>query len=173
MSRRQSNPQRIGVVLNIVVCSFFGAGLAHAQDVTYPPRLPGGKTIVTDTSPDFLKPTTDLLPGTTIAKTAPKIDFLYLDGLDAFLPGSHDFHLRAVKAALPKMSEQGLILFDDVHLGPNGQMTNQSKGNKAIPFLEEKGWERVFHEYGQCLLARQSTKNRLSVNSSFHFSTIS
>lgn len=46
-------------------------------DLPYPPVLAGGKTMLTDESPDFLKPTAPLAEGVTIAKTPPKIDFTY------------------------------------------------------------------------------------------------
>ncbi len=46
----------------------------------YPPTLPGGQEIVTDNSPDFLKPTSELQPGVSIAKTPPTIDFMYYPG---------------------------------------------------------------------------------------------
>jgi len=49
-------------------------------DVSYPPKLPDGKEIVTDTSPDFLKATTELREGVVIAKTPPTVDFMYYPG---------------------------------------------------------------------------------------------
>ncbi len=55
---------------------------AAVPEVTYPPRLPGGKEIVTDTSSDFLKPPATLKPGVAIAKTPPTVDFLYFPGQD-------------------------------------------------------------------------------------------
>src|SRR5687768_9168814 len=63
---------------------------AHAQkakkpaapkvEVTYPPTLPGGKQVVTDTSEAFLKPGETLREGVQIAKTPPTVDFLYYPG---------------------------------------------------------------------------------------------
>jgi hypothetical protein len=49
-------------------------------EVTYPPKLPDGKTVVTDTSDAFLKPADTLRDGVSIAKTPPTIDFLYYPG---------------------------------------------------------------------------------------------
>lgn len=46
----------------------------------FPPKLPGGKTIVSDSSPEFLKPLGELKPGVTVAKTPPQVDFLYFPG---------------------------------------------------------------------------------------------
>ncbi len=43
----------------------------------YPPTLPGGEQMVTDTSPDFLKPLKDLPEGVTVAKKPPTIDFAF------------------------------------------------------------------------------------------------
>lgn len=49
-------------------------------ELKFPPTLPDGKTVVTDTSEEFLKPTTQLKDGVAIAKTPPTIDFLYYPG---------------------------------------------------------------------------------------------
>jgi hypothetical protein len=46
----------------------------------YPPVLPDAKTIVTDTSDDFLKPPETLKPGVAIAKVAPTVDFAFFPG---------------------------------------------------------------------------------------------
>jgi len=48
----------------------------------YPPALPDGKELVTDQSPDFLKPPAHLREGVEIAKTAPSVDFMYYPGQD-------------------------------------------------------------------------------------------
>ncbi|HYW78596.1 MAG TPA: hypothetical protein VE890_03430, partial [Thermoguttaceae bacterium] len=55
---------------------------ADTVEPDYPPRLPGGKTVDSGTSPALLKPTATLRPGVKIAKTPPKIDFLYYPGQD-------------------------------------------------------------------------------------------
>jgi hypothetical protein len=46
----------------------------------YPPRLPGGQTVVVDSSPEFLKPTSTLKPGVAIAQTPPTVEFQYYPG---------------------------------------------------------------------------------------------
>lgn len=46
-------------------------------ELEYPPKLPGGEAMVTDTSPDFLKPLKDLPEGVIVAKTPPTVDFAY------------------------------------------------------------------------------------------------
>ncbi len=53
-----------------------------AEDLTYPPKLPGGRTIVTDTSAEFLTPAETLKDGVAIAKTPPTVDFLFYPGQD-------------------------------------------------------------------------------------------
>ncbi len=54
--------------------------LLAAQE--FPPSLPGGKGIVTESSPDLLKPPTTLRPGVEIARTPPTVDFMYFPGQD-------------------------------------------------------------------------------------------
>ena len=49
-------------------------------ELTFPPELPGGKQVVTDTSEAFLKPGETLREGVAIAKTPPTVDFLYYPG---------------------------------------------------------------------------------------------
>ncbi len=49
-------------------------------EVTYPPTIPGGKKLVTDTSPEFLKPIIKLQAGVSIAQTPPTVDFTYYPG---------------------------------------------------------------------------------------------
>jgi len=48
--------------------------------LTWPPKLPGGKTVVTDTTAAFLKATAPLKPGVKIAETPPTVDFMYYPG---------------------------------------------------------------------------------------------
>jgi hypothetical protein len=43
----------------------------------YPPRLPDGQTVVTETTPDFLKPGPNLREGVTIAKNPSTVDFAF------------------------------------------------------------------------------------------------
>jgi len=56
------------------------SGTLVAAEVSYPPELPGGKAIVTDTSDAFLKPGATLRSGVAVAKAAPTIDFMYFPG---------------------------------------------------------------------------------------------
>ena len=69
----------LGMLLNA------GATFAQnkkAEDLTYPPKLPGGKTVVTDTSAEFLKPADTLKDGVAVANTPPTVDFLFYPGQD-------------------------------------------------------------------------------------------
>lgn len=58
------------------------AAHARAAEPTYPPTLPGGKTVVTDQSDDFLKAPETLKDGVKMAKTAPTVDFAWFPGQD-------------------------------------------------------------------------------------------
>lgn len=53
-----------------------------ATALTYPPVLPGDKQIVTDSSPEFLKPSPSLKEGVLVARTAPTVDFFFLPNQD-------------------------------------------------------------------------------------------
>ena len=50
------------------------------KPVTYPPVLPDGQELASDTSDELLKPPGTLLPEIEIAKTPPKVDFLFYPG---------------------------------------------------------------------------------------------
>ncbi len=50
------------------------------QRAEYPPELPDGKPVATDTSEDFLRRPQNLREGVEIATTPPTIDFLYYSG---------------------------------------------------------------------------------------------
>lgn len=49
-------------------------------DLPWPPSLPGGKTVVTDSSPEMVKKPEWLQAGVAVAKSPPTIDFLYYPG---------------------------------------------------------------------------------------------
>jgi hypothetical protein len=53
---------------------------ATRAEETFPPRLPEGQAVVTDTSEDFLRPPVSPKRGVTIARTPPTINFLYYPG---------------------------------------------------------------------------------------------
>jgi len=48
--------------------------------VTFPPKLPDGKELLSDTSEEFLKPPATLRKGVAVAKAAPAVDFLFYPG---------------------------------------------------------------------------------------------
>jgi hypothetical protein len=51
-----------------------------ADDLPFPPRLPGGQAVVTDKATDFLRPPPTWLSGIDVARTPPAVDFLYYPG---------------------------------------------------------------------------------------------
>jgi Methyltransferase domain/Family of unknown function (DUF6492) len=75
-----------------------------------------------------------------------KIDLLYLDGLDAF-PGDEDLasrkQLEEVKAALPRMADDCLVLLDDADLPKRG------KTRLSAPFLQRHGFTLYVDGYQQ------------------------
>ena len=76
------------------------------------------------------------------------IDLLYLDALDAFLPGSAEWHLTAFLLALPNLHPLSLVLVDD---------TDQPEPNKAslvIPYALAHGWRIARRGRQQILLER-------------------
>jgi hypothetical protein len=58
------------------------AAQASKAPLDYPPRLPGGKEVVTDRSPAFLERPAGLREGVEVAATAPEVDFLFYPGQD-------------------------------------------------------------------------------------------
>ncbi len=66
--------------LPLLAVAISGLGVLALAEPTFPPTIPGGKEVVTDTSPDFLKPTKTLREDVAIAKTLPTVDFLYFPG---------------------------------------------------------------------------------------------
>jgi hypothetical protein len=50
-------------------------------EITYPPKLPGGKLVVTDRTEEFLKPPASV-KGVAVAKEPPTVDFAYFPGQD-------------------------------------------------------------------------------------------
>lgn len=50
---------------------------AARYPLPYPPTLPDGQTVVTESSPSFLKPGPSLRDGVAIARTPPVVDFAY------------------------------------------------------------------------------------------------
>ena len=77
--------------------SLAGPVLAQKRyPLPYPPKLPGGKPHVSHRKSAFLKPGPNLRPGVRIAKTPPKIDFMFYPNQD--YPGN-PWSFRAVGTA--------------------------------------------------------------------------
>jgi|SRR5262245_7850087 len=70
----------LAVALSFLLPSLLLAQRPKKAEPWVTPALPDGKTVVTDTSDDFLKPTATLKAGVTVAKTPPTIDFLFYPG---------------------------------------------------------------------------------------------
>jgi len=72
------------------------------------------------------------------------IDFLYLDSYDFELDNpnpSQQHHLNEIKAAMPWLTENSIILIDDCDLPYGG------KGKLVIEFLEDRGWKVLLEGY--------------------------
>lgn len=66
--------------IGIAICLLQITAASSALAVDFPPRLPGGQRVVTDTADEFVKPPATLRAGVEMAKTAPTVDFLYYPG---------------------------------------------------------------------------------------------
>src|SRR6187399_11468 len=54
-----------------------GRSLTDRYPLPYPPKLPGGQTVVTERTDAFLTPGPNLREGVEISKVAPTVDFAY------------------------------------------------------------------------------------------------
>lgn len=61
----------------VIAFANIGAAAAEREALSWPPSLPGGATVATDTSERFLDPPGALREGVAVAAAAPTIDFLY------------------------------------------------------------------------------------------------
>jgi len=66
----------------VIALALKAAAREAAPALTFPPELPDKQTLVTDESPEFLKPAATLREGVEIAKTPPRIELLYYPGQD-------------------------------------------------------------------------------------------
>jgi hypothetical protein len=69
-----------GVAVTVSLVLLAPVAAQKKDAVTYPPVLPAGKDVLTDTSPDFLKPPATLRKDVAVAKTPPTVDFLFYPG---------------------------------------------------------------------------------------------
>ncbi len=76
---------------------------------------------------------------------------IYIDGLDWYPDErgtkSAEFHLSALKLAIPHLTSNSLVMFDDVF-----DSSFKGKGQLAIPYALDNGFEIVFQQYQVILL---------------------
>ena len=72
-----------------------------------------------------------------------KIDFLYLDSFDGYLPGASEYQLKEIKFAENKLHSNSLILLDDMN----------SKSNLSIDYMLERNFKILNKDSGQVLLS--------------------
>ena len=84
-----------------------------------------------------------------------EIDVLYLDSLDTNEPNHADHAQREVEAALPKLHDRSLIVFDDTPWQGGAWI---GKGSLAVPWLVHRGWEILYAGY-QVILSRTSMQS--------------
>lgn len=78
------------------------------------------------------------------------IDVLYLDSLDTYEPGHAEHALKEAQAALPRLHDRSIIIFDD---SPWTAGTVAGKGALAVPWLLNQGWHIVYAGY-QVILSK-------------------
>lgn len=79
------------------------------------------------------------------------IDVLYLDSLDTTESGHAEHALREAQAALPRLTEKSLIVFDDTPWSGGAWV---GKGAQAVPYLLQNGWRVLYGGY-QVVLSRE------------------
>lgn len=86
-----------------------------------------------------------------------KIDFLYLDSFDFEVSNpkpSQEHHLKEIKAAYDKLTNQSVVMIDDCALPEGG------KGKEVIAFLLDKGWI-ILEEGYQVIMVKDPEKSGL------------
>jgi len=78
------------------------------------------------------------------------IDVLYQDSVDTHIPSHAKDCLDELKAAYPKLHRRSIITYDDT---PWSKGAFRGKGEYAVPWLVERGWE-ILHGGYQVILAR-------------------
>ncbi len=84
-----------------------------------------------------------------LASFKDKIDLLYLDSMDTFIPGSAEHGLKEFKAALPHLHERSIVVFDDTAYCAKGY---RGKGAQAVPHMLTQGWKILFSGYQTALV---------------------
>jgi Methyltransferase domain/Glycosyltransferase family 9 (heptosyltransferase) len=77
------------------------------------------------------------------------IDFLYLDSMDTFVPGSPEHALKEIQAALQRSHKDSIVVFDDTAWSCGGF---KGKGAHAVPWLLSRGWRILFSGYQTALV---------------------
>lgn len=85
-----------------------------------------------------------------------KIDVLYLDSLDTTEPLHAEHAQRELTAALPRLHERSIVVFDDTPWQDSGW---QGKGAQAVPWLIAHGWHVLYAGY-QVVLSRSPVASR-------------
>jgi len=87
---------------------------------------------------------------------AGSIDVLVLDSLDTYVPGHAEHAQRELEAALPRLHERSIIVFDDT---PWNAGAWTGKGARAVPYLLQRGWSIGYAGY-QVVLWKQCHGNQ-------------
>lgn len=66
-----------------------------------------------------------------------KIDGLYLDSMDTYVPHYQDCCLEEIKTALPHLTPDAVVMIDDTFRAADGW---SGKGALAVPWLISRGW---------------------------------
>ncbi len=77
---------------------------------------------------------------------------LYLDSLDTYEPGHAEHALSETQAAMPRMHENSIIMYDDT---PWNAGAFTGKGALAVPWLLQHGWKIIYGGY-QVILSRST-----------------
>ena len=99
-------------------------------------------TFVTDDSVNFLNHFNE------------SIDLLYLDSMDASIPGYQEHHLKEIISAEKNLHDNSIILIDDSPVNDYGFAKGGGKGALVIPYLLNCGWVIKLRDY-QTLLIKQ------------------
>ncbi|QDV50064.1 polysaccharide pyruvyl transferase family protein [Gimesia fumaroli] len=81
------------------------------------------------------------------------IDVLYQDSVDTEIPTHAQDCLTELKVAYPKLHDQSIIAYDD---SPWSKGAFRGKGEFAIPWLLERGWQIIYAGY-QVVLCKAAT----------------
>jgi len=78
------------------------------------------------------------------------IDVLQLDSMDTEIPGHADHAAAELEAALPRLHDRSIVVFDDTVYQARQW---RGKGAKAVPLLLDRGWQIIYSGY-QTILER-------------------